>query len=344
MNAKNGQHVWIYEAVSAVTGSSNKSILRGVMVDITNLKKAETELASTALRLAESEKRLAGILDTAAIGIVTVDSDLRIISFNLEAEQIFGYSASDMIGQPLDRLIPDKHVGAHRRHMESFQTGESRNKSMGDWRTICGKAADGRDIPLSANISQVTVGGKSWLTAVMRDMTQTQRNEEELRRLMEQREEAMARAVDANQAKSSFLAVMSHELRTPLNAIIGFSDLMRAEIGGPVSNPTYKGYIEDIHQAGALLLGIINSILDLSRIESGKLELKMGRVCLKDAWVRIESTVQSHAVAKGIDLTFVEFRDRPLVPRRRQCGLADPRQSDRQCDQVHAERRRRRGG
>jgi signal transduction histidine kinase len=144
------------------------------------------------------------------------------------------------------------------------------------------------------------------ITKLKKVEQELQNNERELRRLLKEREQAMARAVAASQAKSSFLATMSHELRTPLNAILGFSDLMRAEIGGPLGSAVYRDYIEDIHQAGSLLLGIINSILDLSRIESGKLELKIERLCLKDVWSRIDGTLQGQAAARGIELRFID--------------------------------------
>jgi len=85
--------------------------------------------------------------------------------------------------------------------------------------------------------------------------------------------EATKRAEDANAAKSKFLATMSHELRTPLNAILGFSEVIRGEMFGPVNNAQYKSYIEDIHQSGEHLLALINEVLDLSRIEAGKHEL-----------------------------------------------------------------------
>ena len=86
-------------------------------------------------------------------------------------------------------------------------------------------------------------------------------------------DEASARAEEANQAKSRFLATMSHELRTPLNAILGFSEIMRSEILGPHENPVYKEYANDIHQSGQHLLNLINEILDISRIEAGRYEL-----------------------------------------------------------------------
>jgi len=96
---------------------------------------------------------------------------------------------------------------------------------------------------------------------------------EQLRRTIEDVHAARMQAEAASQAKSEFLANMSHELRTPLNAIIGFSDLMRSELLGPIGNETYAGYVADIHFSGRHLLDIINDILDVARHESGKMEL-----------------------------------------------------------------------
>jgi two-component system cell cycle sensor histidine kinase PleC len=111
----------------------------------------------------------------------------------------------------------------------------------------------------------------------------------ELQEAMDQTEAARAKAEEANRAKSRFLATMSHELRTPLNAIMGFSEVLSAEMMGPHAVPIYKDYSHDIHHSGHYLLSLINDILDLSRIEAGRLEIedepvpvgRIGRDCAK---------------------------------------------------------------
>ena len=105
---------------------------------------------------------------------------------------------------------------------------------------------------------------------------------DQLRRRVEELEAAKLRAEAASKAKSDFLANMSHELRTPLNAIIGFSDLMKSEVLGPIGSDTYRGYVSDIHFSGCHLLEIINDILDVVRHESGKMELKEEIVAIED--------------------------------------------------------------
>jgi two-component system, cell cycle sensor histidine kinase PleC len=115
-------------------------------------------------------------------------------------------------------------------------------------------------------------------------------------------EEARNRAEAANVAKSRFLATMSHELRTPLNAILGFSEVMQAEIMGPMHNKTYKEYAGNIHDSGRHLLNLINEILDLSRIEAGRYELKEEPIRLIDAAEDCHRMLKQRAEAKGLQI------------------------------------------
>ncbi|MEG6510039.1 HAMP domain-containing sensor histidine kinase [Methyloligella sp. 2.7D] len=115
-------------------------------------------------------------------------------------------------------------------------------------------------------------------------------------------DDARSRAEEANIAKSRFLATMSHELRTPLNAILGFSEIMRAEILGPHSNPTYKEYANDIHHSGQHLLNLINEVLDISRIESGRYQLHESSVALADIAADCRRLMHVRAENKGLKI------------------------------------------
>jgi two-component system, cell cycle sensor histidine kinase PleC len=113
-------------------------------------------------------------------------------------------------------------------------------------------------------------------------------------------DEARLRAEEANQAKSRFLATMSHELRTPLNAILGFSEIMRSEILGAHENPVYKEYANDIHQSGQHLLNLINEILDISHIESGRYELHEAPLTLAAVAEDCQRLMRLRSEAKGL--------------------------------------------
>ncbi|MGF1621797.1 MAG: sensor histidine kinase [Rhodomicrobiaceae bacterium] len=126
-------------------------------------------------------------------------------------------------------------------------------------------------------------------------------------------DEARRRAEAANVAKSKFLANMSHELRTPLNAILGFSEMMRTEVLGPMENPTYKGYSDDIHSSGEHLLNLINQILDLSRIEAGRYELSEEPVVLADVMEDCRRLLSLRAESKGLKIIDDFSEDMPRL-------------------------------
>ena len=126
-------------------------------------------------------------------------------------------------------------------------------------------------------------------------------------------EAARNRAEEASMAKSRFLATMSHELRTPLNAILGFSEIMRDEIMGPVGNDSYKEYVADIHNSGSHLLKLINEILDISRIEAGKQELSESNVQLKSVVDEARHMMNIKAKQKGVALTTLYEENLPPI-------------------------------
>jgi signal transduction histidine kinase len=127
------------------------------------------------------------------------------------------------------------------------------------------------------------------------DITKLKRRETELKA-------ALLEAEAANHAKSQFLANMSHELRTPLNAIIGFSEMIRDEIMGPVGQPAYQGYAGDIHQSGLHLLEVVNGILDLAKAEAGALTLAHDEVDLGELLSQVFRMVTPQATQAGVDL------------------------------------------
>jgi two-component system, cell cycle sensor histidine kinase PleC len=126
-------------------------------------------------------------------------------------------------------------------------------------------------------------------------------------------DESRRRAEEANLAKSRFLATMSHELRTPLNAILGFSEVMKKEVLGPMENPTYRDYVGDIHASGQHLLNLINEILDLSRIEAGRHELYEEPVNLVHLVEECRHLVELRARNKGITISEQYERDMPRL-------------------------------
>jgi signal transduction histidine kinase len=138
--------------------------------------------------------------------------------------------------------------------------------------------------------------------AIYRDVTETMIAAADLRAQTEAAETARREATAASRAKSEFLANMSHELRTPLNAIIGFSEIMEGELFGPVGQPRYLSYVSDIHRAGKHLLGLVNDLLDLSRIDAGKLVLNCEQLNAEALATSVLSLVRPQADKQGVSI------------------------------------------
>ncbi|HEY9163959.1 MAG TPA: PAS domain S-box protein [Magnetovibrio sp.] len=222
------------------------------------------EVAALDARL-HSERQLAQVLNAVVDGIVTSDERGNIQMFNPAAEGIFGYRADEVIGKNLSILMPPHEAREHDAHLESYHhSGQA--KIIGYGREVMGQRKDGTQFPIDLAVNEVKIDGKRFFTGVVRDITDRKRAEHALI-------DAKDQAERANRVKSEFMANMSHELRTPLNAIIGFSEVARLQLFGPLGNAKYIEYAGDIQDSAQHLLELINDILDMARIEAEKLEL-----------------------------------------------------------------------
>lgn len=332
------------------------------------------------------KRQLSELLAAAGDAIVSVDADQNIVLFNRQAECLFGYEASEIVGQPLDRLLPEAVRARHRDYVASFGSEGRESRLMSARPEIRGRRRDGSAFPAEAAISKIEIDGALTYMAVVRDLTDIRAAEETIRKheaqlraiiaglpfgiavcrpadgrilfaneafaelvdltlpallgeslatfyddpvpdtspldrqwcapalevplrgasgawrwvvnsivkvafggedamlcacydVSEQRriEQELRRAKDdadtANRAKSMFLANMSHELRTPLNAILGFSEIIASDVLGPLEAARCREYARIVHRSGQHLLNVVNDILDLSRVEAGRVKL-----------------------------------------------------------------------
>ncbi|WP_428671232.1 ATP-binding protein [Roseibium sp.] len=229
------------------------------------------ELESARSQIAEMDT----ILETATDGVLVLDQKGTILKANGSAEALFSANRSDMIGAPLsDFLAQESHRAA-----ADYLDGLTRNgvaSILNDGREVLGKVPSGGLIPLFMTIGRINGNAEDTkYCAVLRDITQWKTAEEELT-------QAKRQAENASSQKSDFLAKISHEIRTPLNAIIGFSEVMMEERFGPIGNDRYKDYLKDIRTSGSHIMSLINDLLDLSKIEAGKLDLKFTAVSTND--------------------------------------------------------------
>ncbi len=228
-----------------------------------------------------SARELSGILDTATDGVVVLNKDGNIRSINRAAEALFGHDDVAVTGKHFTCLLAQE---SHRSANE-YLAGLSENgviSLLNDGREMIGREAQGGLIPLFVTIGQLEES--DGYCAVLRDITQWKKAEEDL-------VAAKRQAELANDQKTDFLAKISHEIRTPLNAIIGFSEVMLEERFGKISIDRYREYLRDINRSGSHVLELVNDLLDISKIEAGKLELEFGEVRLNEI------------VAEGVALT-----------------------------------------
>lgn len=256
---------------------------------------------------AEEDEELRNILDTAADGIITLDTEGHIRSFSAGAEAIFGYRIAEVIDKPLATLLAPDSRRVLRDYLSALQ-GPGLAAVFNDGREVTAIVKQGGVVPLFLTIGRLhsTRENSASFCAVLRDITQWKRTEAELR-------EAKDQAEQASKQKSEFLAKISHELRTPLNAILGFSEVMRMERFGEIRNDKYRGYVNDIHASGAHLLSLINDLLDLSKVEAGKLELNFTSVALPDVVDQAIKMVQEQATAARVILRRTMPGDLPNV-------------------------------
>lgn len=248
-------------------------------------------------------EELEAVLDTATDGALILDGDGHILSVNRSAEALFGIESDAFLGRPFTDLLAEES----RKPASDYLDGLARNgvaSVLNDGREVIGKVPAGGLIALFMTMGRLSERGK--FCAVLRDITQWKNAEEELIA-------ARRSAEIANRHKSDFLAKISHEIRTPLNAIIGFSDVILEERFGPIGVERYREYLKDIRLSGKHLMSLINDLLDLSKIESGKLELSFDSVSINQIVRESVALMQPEANRKRVIIRTSLADDVPRV-------------------------------
>jgi len=282
-----------------------ESALVLMLTDIVGGSGDRQETSEVALRNAKADaNELRAILDIATDGVVVLDRDQRMLSVNRRAEALFGYNSGDLVGLPFASLFaPESQRAALECLNRPNQTGAANLLDHGQ--EVFGRRREGGPIPLFMTVGQFSGGGDK-LCATFRDITRWKNAEAELL-------DAKRQAERASSAKSDFLAKISHEIRTPLNAIIGFSEVMMQERFGPIGNDRYQQYLKDIHTSGGHLISLLNDLLDLSKIEAGKLELNFANVDLNMLTQQSVALMQPQANRERIIIRTSLAHDLPQV-------------------------------
>lgn len=279
----------------------------------------------------QTEKKFRKLIEAAPDATLVCDRYGGIVHINAQAEELFGYSKIELLGQKIEILMPERFRGGHNLHRSGFYQN-SQTRPMGANLELRAVTKSGREFPAEIGLGPIG-SGDDWLVSTsIRDMTQRKIYEDELNRAREQAETqasdleelnvtltaARDQAEAAVRAKSEFLTLMSHELRTPLNAVLGFSQILRAESFGPLGDPKYREYVANIVTSGQDLLELIENILDLTKFDSGSLILDEETVDVGDLVVQMVRLLKERALSGGVNLTY-DLGDNLL------CLRADPR-------------------
>ncbi|HZN56808.1 MAG TPA: PAS domain S-box protein [Planctomycetota bacterium] len=287
-----GRIVWVHAAGSLVRAEDGKArYMYGVYQDITEAKQAELARKESERRVRETEQFFRSVLELAPDGLMVVDASGIIRLANAQSARLFGCTREELIGQPVEKLVP---VDIRPRHPElrgAYQRDPS-VREMGSGRELLALHKDGSHFPVEIGLSPLPArqGEGAQIAVSIRDITQRKEQENALK-------QAKAKAEEATEMKSMFLANMSHEIRTPMNAIIGLSHLaLKTQL-----NPKQRDYVSKVHNAGTSLLAIINDILDFSKIEAGKLDLEKTEFKLEDVISSVTTLTAQKAHEKGLE-------------------------------------------
>jgi len=265
--ASDGAYRWHVSRALAIR-NAQRHVVRwfGTCTDIEDYKLAEAEIKAlnegleerVRIRTAElkrAEARFRGLLEAAPDAVVVVNPEGKIALVNAQAEKLFGYARAELLGQAIETVLPPPF---------------SRNLSFGAGVELSALRKDGSELPVEISLSPLETEEGVLVSSAIRDITERKRAEQQILSLNRKLEAAAAEAEGANRAKSTFLSTMSHEIRTPLNAILGYAQLMLRD---PAVGEDAKTNLRIIGRSGEHLLGLINDVLDMSKIEAGRTEL-----------------------------------------------------------------------
>ncbi len=238
-------------------------------------------------KLAEAEERMRSVVNHVLDAIITIDEHGTITTFNPAAEKIFGYPASEIVGQSVNLLMPEPDRSRHDDYVAHYvRTGEA--KIIGRGREVAGRRKDGSVFPLDLAVTEFRIDSKRFFTGIARDITERKRMEQQLKQRLEQ-------LADADRQKNDFLAMLAHELRNPLAPLRSALHLMK-----PGASPQLMEQAKSIMERQLeSLVRLVDDLLDLSRIIRNKIELRRERVELESAVTRAVETAQPVIDAHG---------------------------------------------
>jgi PAS domain S-box-containing protein len=284
-------------------------------ISLSPMQTPEGVLVTAAIRDVTDRKKVEAkfraLLEAAPDAMVIVERSGHIVLVNSQAERLFGYARKELLGQPVELLVPERFRGAHPAHRSEY-FGEPRMRAMGSGLDLHGRRRDGSEFPVEISLSPLETEEGTLITSAIRDVSErhalqreraaraeAEKLAHENARLYADAQMARANAEAANRAKDEFLSVLSHELRTPLTPILAWTRLLR---GGRVGPDGMVRALEAIERNTKTQARLIEDLLDISRIVSGKLQLERRPLELPDVVQAAVDSVRPALDAKGLVL------------------------------------------
>jgi PAS domain S-box-containing protein len=313
---KSGRKIVVSLSLSPILDKNGVIVgIAKIARDVTDKKAAAEALVASEFRVRDlveqeararaetlAERRFRELIENAPDAIIQVDSTGGIVIANRTAETMFGYTREELAAKGVDVLVPDAKRASHAGHRKDFASA-GKTRPMGLGLELLAQRKDGTKFPVEISLSPVSKESGTHVTAVIRDVTERKQNEQRVQALQESyMAELQARQQEAerlNRLKSEFMASISHELRTPLHTIIGFAELLGEETEWTLVEKQ-KRFLHHIQTDSEHLLGLINDVLDLSRIEAGGLQLHTEPILLRAIVSEVAASLRPYASSRGV--------------------------------------------